>query len=74
MMTARGLELYRSSHHVEDSTFPEGHKARVKTFISCYRTPGPQKGFRRGVSEGVPKGFSKGFRRVLEGKSLVKPL
>ena len=39
-------------------------EATLKTFISCYRTPGPQKGFRRvleGVSEGVPEGFSKGF-------------
>ena len=35
-------------------------------FRSCYRTPGPQKGFRRvseAVSEGVFEGFSKGFRR-----------
>ena len=43
---------------------------RFKTFISCYRTPGPQKGFRRvseRVSEGVSEGFSEGFRRVLEG-------
>ena len=47
---------------------------RVKTFISCYRFLGPQKGFRRvsegvsgEVSEGVSGGFSKGFRRVLEG-------
>ena len=42
----------------------------LKTFISCYRTPGPQKGFRRvseGVSGGDSEGFSKGFRRVLEG-------
>ena len=47
---------------------------KVKTFISCCRTPRPQKGFRRvsegfekGVSEGVSEGFSKVFRRVLEG-------
>ena len=42
---------------------------RITTFISCYRTPGPQKGFRR-VSEflkGSLKGSLKGFRRVLEG-------
>ena len=48
----------------------EKWKSRVKTFISCYRTPGPQKGFRRGlegVSEGVSEGFSKGSRRALEG-------
>ena len=45
---------------------------RVKTFIFCYRTPGPQKGFRRvsqGASEGVSEGFSKGFRRASEGSS-----
>ena len=49
---------------------------RFTTFISCYRTPGPQKGFRRvsegvfeGVSEGVFEGFLKGFRRVSEGSS-----
>ena len=35
---------------------------KVKTFISCYRTPGPRKGFRR-VSEGVSEGSLKGFRR-----------
>ena len=52
---------------------------KVKTFISCYRTPGPRKGFRRsseGVSEGVSEGFLKGFCRVLEGVSrgpLLKP-
>ena len=47
---------------------------RVTTSISCYRTPGPQKGFRRvsegvpeGVSEGVSEGFFKGSRRVSEG-------
>ena len=43
-----------------------------KTFISCYRTPAPQKGFRRGsegVSEGFSEGLSKGLRRVLEGVS-----
>ena len=41
-----------------------------KTFISCYRTPGPWKGFGRvsegvseGVFEGVSEGFQKGFRR-----------
>ena len=38
----------------------------VKTFISCYRTPGPRKGS-EGVFEGVSEGFLKGFRRVLEG-------
>ena len=37
--------------------------SRVKTFISCYRTPGPQNGFQKGFL----KGFLKGFRRVLEG-------
>ena len=45
----------------------------VKTFIYCYRTPGPQKGSRRvsgGVPEEVSEGFSKGFRRVSEGVSL----
>ena len=43
----------------------EGHwHATVKTFISCYRTPGPQKG--------LLKGSLKGFRRVLEG-FLVDP-
>ena len=54
--------------------------AMVKTFISCYRNAGPQKGFRR-VSEGVPERVSEGvservsevsltgFRRVLEGVS-----
>ena len=35
-----------------------GH-LKVKTFISCYRTPGPQKGSRRG--------FWRGLWRVLEG-------
>ena len=44
---------------------------RVKTFISCYRTPGPQKGFRR-VAEGVSEGFSKGFRRG-QLRTLLKP-
>ena len=42
----------------------------VKTFISCYRTPRPWKGFRgvsERVSEGLSEAFSKGFRRVLEG-------
>ena len=55
---------------------PPLHNIRIKTFISCYRTPGPHKGFRRvsegfseGVSEGVSEGFSKGFRRVSEGVS-----
>ena len=40
--------------------------ASVKTFVSCYRTPGPQKGFRRGF-EGVSEGVSEGFSKVLEG-------
>ena len=35
----------------------------LKTFISCYRTPRPQKGFQKGFL----KGSLKGFRRVLEG-------
>ena len=47
---------------------------RVKTFISCYRTPRPRKGFRRvlegvleGVSQGVLEGVSEGSLKVLEG-------
>ena len=55
------------------ATFVAIHSlSKVKTFISCYRTPGPQKGCRRvseGVPEGVSEGLSKGFRRVLEGVS-----
>ena len=43
--------------------------SQVKTFISCYRTPRPQKGF-WSVSEGSLKGF--GFWRVLE--SVLKGL
>ena len=57
----------------------------LKTFISCYRTPGPQKGFRRGFRRGlwsglwrVAEGFQKSFRRVLSwpedpSKTLRKP-
>ena len=37
-----------------------------KTFISCYRTPRPRKGFRR-VPEGVLEGVSEGSLKVLEG-------
>ena len=56
------------------STLPPLARSEVmlKTFISCYRTPGPQKGFERvseGVSEGVSEAFSKGSGRVLEGSS-----
>ena len=43
-------------------------KTSLKTFISCYRTPGPRKGFGR-VSEGFQKGSLKGFRKVSEGFS-----
>ena len=48
-----------------------GHNPK-ETFTSCYRTPGPQKGFGRvseRVSEGVSEGFLKGFRLVLEESS-----
>ena len=44
--------------------------AGFKTFISCYRTPRPWKGFRRvseGVSERSLEGSLKGFKKVLEG-------
>ena len=41
-----------------------GPSVLVKTFISCYRTPGPQKGFRR-VSEGFQKGSLKGSLKGL---------
>ena len=48
---------------------------RLKTFISCYRTPGPQKGFRRGFWRGlwrVFEGFSKGSAKD-PSKTLLKP-
>ena len=48
---------------------------RFKTFVSCYRTPGPQKGSRKvseGVSEGISQGLSKGFRRG-QPRTLLKP-
>ena len=59
--------------------FARQSRACIKTFVSCYRTPGPRKGFRRvseGVSEGVSELFLKGFRRVFDGISrgpLLKP-
>ena len=48
----------------------------IKTFISCYRTPGPRKGFRRvseGVSEGSLKVLTAGFHRfqVFRGSSVL---
>ena len=41
-------------------------KRGLKTFIPCYRTPGPQKGFRRvsqGVSDGVSEGGFEGVKK-----------
>ena len=49
------LRFYRTSRKRKTKEIPtnsrdsrEFRDFRVKTFISCYRTPGPQKGFRRG--------------------------
>ena len=45
-------------------TKQEESEPTLKTFISCYITPGPQKGFWRGfwrVSEGSLKAFWRGF-------------
>ena len=44
--------------HTSHKAFPpyEAPSLKTKIFISCYRTPGPRKGFRR-VSEGVSEGF-----------------
>ena len=49
-----------------------GLEPQAQDFHSCYRTSGPQKGFRRvseGVSEGVSEAFLKGSFRVSEGVS-----
>ena len=43
----------------------------IKTFISCYRTPRPRKGFRRGL-EGLYKGFRGGQPRT-PFKTLLNP-
>ena len=65
-----GRQLYFTFPSAPDPLFKASkapfHTLRVKTFISCCRTPGPQKGCRR-ASEGESEGFPKGFRRVLEG-------
>ena len=47
-------------------------RTKPQDFHSCYRTPGPQKGFTR-VLEEVSEGFLKGFRRG-QPKDPSKPL
>ena len=59
-----GILFFDAAPHLEYIFQFMELNTKVKIFISCYRTPGPQKGS-EGFQKGSLKGSLKVFRRVL---------
>ena len=58
------MHPWRWPHEAEKIHLPYSNSVlKLKTFISCYRTPRPEKGFWR-FSEGVFEGVSEGFSHL----------